>query len=55
MAQLDQKAADVTAGSSANSNAVANLASLTISDPPTRDEVETIRQKINELIQALRR
>jgi hypothetical protein len=42
-------------GTSSNSNLVTDLAGLTISDPPTHDEVEAIRAKVNELISALRR
>lgn len=38
-----------------NPTAVADLSGLVISDPPTRDEMETMRQKINELVTALRR
>jgi hypothetical protein len=43
------------ATTSSNTNAVDTLTGLTISDPPTHAEVETIRQKINELITAMRR
>lgn len=54
---------DVTAGqlasavatTSANSNAVNDLALLAISDPPTQVEVEQLRQKLNELISGPRR
>ena len=41
-------------GTSANSNAVATLG-MTVSDPPTQAEVQAIADKIDELINALRR
>ena len=41
-------------GSSANSNGVATLG-MSVSDPPTQSEVQTIADKIDELINALRR
>ena len=40
--------------SSANSNGVV-LLSLTVSDPPTQSEVQSIATKLDELIAALRR
>jgi hypothetical protein len=40
--------------SSQNTNAVATLDKV-FSDPPRRDELEALRQKLNELIRALRR
>jgi hypothetical protein len=44
----------VMASSSANSNSVAFL-SLPISDPPTQGDVQTLLDKVNELIGTLRR
>ena len=41
-------------GTSANSNGVGNL-SLGVSDPPTQGEVQAIADKLDELINALRR
>jgi len=41
-------------GTSSNSNGVGNL-SLSVSDPPTQGEVQTIADKLDELINALRR
>ena len=41
-------------GTSANSNGVATL-SMGISDPPTQSEVQTIADKVDELLNALRR
>jgi hypothetical protein len=41
-------------GTSANSNGVATMG-LTVSDPPTQGEVQTIADKLDELINALRR
>jgi hypothetical protein len=40
---------------SSNSNLVLDLSALTISDPPTQAQMELMRNKINELISALRR
>ncbi len=45
---------DAIAGTSANSNAV-DFLSLTVSDPPTESEVQSIVDKVNELIGARRR
>ncbi len=45
---------DAIAGTSANSNAV-DFLSLTVSDPPTESEVQSLVDKVNELIGALRR
>lgn len=42
------------AGTSSNSNGVGTL-DFGISDPPTQSEVQTMLDKINELINALRR
>lgn len=42
------------AGTSANSNGVGTL-SMTVSDPPTQGEVQTIADKVDELINNLRR
>ena len=50
-------AADLTTAlgsTSANSNSVATLG-LTVSDPPTQSEMQTIANKLDELIAALRR
>jgi hypothetical protein len=41
-------------GTSSNSNGVGNL-SLGVSDPPTQGEVQAIADKLDELINALRR
>jgi len=41
-------------GTSSNSNGVGNL-SLGVSDPPTPGEVQAIADKLDELINALRR
>jgi hypothetical protein len=41
-------------GTSANSNGVAQLG-LTVSDPPTQSELQTVANKLDELISALRR
>jgi len=50
-----QVAADGTADSSANSNAVATLDTPFTNDPPTLADLELMRGKVNELIGALRR
>jgi hypothetical protein len=42
------------AGTSSNSNAVATLG-MTVSDPPTQGEVQALADKLDELINALRR
>jgi hypothetical protein len=42
------------AGTSANSNGVATLG-MTVSDPPTQAEMQTLADKVDELITALRR
>lgn len=41
-------------GTSSNSNSVATLG-MVVSDPPTQGEVQTIADKLDELINALRR
>ena len=46
--------ASAIATTSANSNGVA-LLGLTVSDPPTQAEVQQIADKLDELINALRR
>jgi hypothetical protein len=46
--------ASAIAGTSSNSNGVA-LLGLTVSDPPTQAEVQQIADKLDELINALRR
>ena len=45
---------DAIAGTSANSNAV-NYLGIIVSDPPTQGEVQQIADKVDELINALRR
>ncbi len=45
---------DAIAGTSANSNGV-DFLYLTVSDPPTMEEMQSIVDKVNELITALRR
>ena len=52
--QLDTAIADVTANSSSNANGI-GLLGLTVSDPPTQAEMQTIADKLDELIGALRR
>ena len=42
------------AGTSSNSNAVANLG-MAVSDPPTQAELQAVLGKLNEVITALRR
>lgn len=42
-------------GTSNNSNAVGDLSGFVASDPPLQSEVQTIADKLNELINALRR
>ncbi len=51
---INNALASAIAGTSSNSNAVATL-EVTVSDPPTQAEVQTIVDKLNELINALRR
>jgi hypothetical protein len=55
---LQSSAAQTTnnclSASSANSNAVSPLA-LAVSDPPTQAEVQAVANKLDELLQALRR
>jgi len=54
----DVSAADLAAaidGTSANSNAVATLDTPFADDPPTLADLETLRAKLNEMINALRR
>jgi hypothetical protein len=41
-------------GRSFKPNLVDDLSSLTISNPPTKVQVETVRDKLNELIAALK-
>lgn len=43
------------AGTSNNSNGVATLGAPFTNDPPTLADIETLREKLNELITALRR
>jgi hypothetical protein len=49
-----QQLTDAIAGTSANTNAV-QLLTLTVSDPPTQSEMQSIANKLDELINALRR
>jgi hypothetical protein len=49
-----QQLADAIATTSANSNGVDTLG-LTVSDPPTQSEMQQIADKLDELINALRR
>ncbi|MCX7009921.1 MAG: hypothetical protein NTY53_22215 [Kiritimatiellaeota bacterium] len=49
-----QQLSDAIAGTSANTNAIAQLG-MTVSDPPTQFEMQTIANKLDELIAALRR
>ena len=53
-ADLAAAVTGMTGDSSANSNAVPDLA-LVISDPPTQAEVQSLADKVQELITALRR
>lgn len=48
-----QLAGDI-GGTSANSNGVGSLG-MAVSDPPTQSEVQTIADKLDELINSLRR
>jgi hypothetical protein len=43
------------AGTANNVNAVSDLSALVISNPPTQGQVEALRAKLNELINALHR
>ena len=52
--QLDTAVADVTANSSSNANGI-GLLGVTVSDPPTQAEMQTIADTLDELIGALRR
>jgi len=49
-----QQLADAIATTSGNSNGV-DVLSLNVSDPPTQGEMQTLVNKVDELIQALRR
>lgn len=49
-AQLDS----AVQGTSANTNAI-SLLNLTVSDPPAQAEVQSVANKVDELITALRR
>ena len=53
-AQLAQEIAFAFGGTSANSNTVQPL-NLTVSDPPTQSEMQSLANKMDELIGALRR
>jgi hypothetical protein len=52
--QMDTAIGNAIGGTSANSNAVLPL-NLIVSDPPTQSEVQTLANKVDELIAALRR
>ena len=53
--EVSQAALDAAIlGTSANSNGVSTLA-MVVSDPPTRSEVQTLADQVDELIAALRR
>lgn len=52
--QMDSAIGNAIAGTSANSNAVQPL-NMIVSDPPTQGEVQSLANKIDELIAALRR
>jgi hypothetical protein len=54
LADLNNAVLNVLNQSSANSNGVGTLA-MGVSDPPTQSEVQQIANKVDELIQALRR
>jgi len=49
-----QQLSDAIAGTASNVNAV-ELMNLTVSDPPTQSEMQTIASKLDELINALKR
>ena len=49
-----QQLSDAVA-TTANNPISVDLLNLTISDPPTQSEVESVKSKLNELIAALRR
>jgi len=49
-----QQLSDAISGTSANSNTI-QLLNLTVSDPPTQSELQAVANKLDELIQALRR
>ena len=51
---LNDAIANGIAGTSSNSNAVGTLG-LAVNNPPTQADVQTIADKIDELINALRR
>jgi hypothetical protein len=51
----DADLAAAIAGTSNSSNAVATLDTPFANDPPTLADIETVRAKINELINAMRR
>ena len=51
---INAQLAAAIADTSANSNVVA-LLNLTVSDPPSQAEVQSIADKLDELITALRR
>ena len=53
--QLTDAITDAIAGTSANTNAVQLLDTGTFTDPPTADNLMAVANKLNELIQAMRR
>ena len=50
----NQQLNNAIAGTSANTNAI-QLLGLTVSDPPTQSELQAVANKMDELIQAMRR
>lgn len=54
VAGLSGAIADAVSGSSANSDGV-GLVGLVVSDPPTQGELQAVADKLDELIEALRR
>ena len=50
-----QQLTDAIAGTSANTNAVQLLDTGTFTDPPTAADLMAVANKLNELIQAMRR
>jgi hypothetical protein len=53
-AQVNATVSGAIGGTSANSNSVGTLG-MSVSDPPTQSEVQQIADKLDELINALRR
>ena len=55
IASLQAQLSAAIAGTSSNSNGVANLALSIVNNPPQNFEVQPIADKVDELINALRR